>query len=454
MRSVGRSTFIVMLLLFSFPMMISLCYGFQYRFVESGLGNYFRGWSLLWFAALIGMTVYVLQDRIRPFSLPIWLGLALSSFSLALTCYFYLSKVAATPIWVSFAILPAALGIWLTRYDGISGIRLLGLAGLTVNIILIFQVPHTHGANMLEIIEAASAEFLAGNHFYRLYEDIAHTSFGYLPGLWLPYVPLVWLGLDVRILNVLAILLLVWLFERGLGLESDKRTAILGATLYPLVLSPPVSQMLVHGHIWPYWIYVMATLVLLARERYGAAAFFLGLALAARQPALWLLPPLTGWLVARLGWLNTTKYAALTLAVYLVVVLPFAIPSGIEFWQVVYLNLSGFKTMQPHINAAVWLELGSLNALLRPLQILVLLGGMIWLYRRKAEFATFAMVLGLSYLWAVYFNDYAVRYVYIPGLLILMTGFIIHLTRADHPHAQPDLSRPLPASPLGAGDHT
>lgn len=453
MQIKNRSTNAV-LLLFSFPLMISLCYGFQYRVVGSGMDNYFRGWSLLWFVALIGMTLYaLLRDQLGPVAVPVWIGLGFSSASLALTSYFFLSKAVTMPIWVSFATLPAVLTIWLARRDAALAIRLLGLAGLVLNLILIAQIPHTAGANMLEIIEAASADLLAGKYPYRVYEDIAHASFGYLPGLWLPYVPLVWLGLDVRILNVLCLLSLVWLFERGLGLEANKRAAILGATLYPLLLSPAVSQMLVHGHVWPYWIFTLTALVLLARERYWPAALLLGLALATRQPALWLVPPVAGWVVARLGMVNAVKYGALTLAVYLVVVLPFAIPSGIEFWQVVYLNLSGFETAQPHINAAVWLELWSLNTLLRPLQMMVLLGAMIWLYRRKAEFATFAMVLGLSYLWAVYFNGYSVRYVYIPGFLIVMTGFVIHLSRTDDARAERELSRSLSASPLAAGDH-
>jgi len=39
----------------------------------------------------------------------------------------------------------------------------------------------------------------------------------------------------------------------------------------------------------------------------------------------------------------------------------------------------------------------------------------------------FFMVTGIAYIWAVYFNNYAVRYVYFSGLLLLTAGMAMRL---------------------------
>jgi hypothetical protein len=68
-----------------------------------------------------------------------------------------------------------------------------------------------------------------------------------------------------------------------------------------------------------------------------------------------------------------------------------------------------------------------MDGLLKPAQATVLLAAMFWLYRHKADLPAFLLATGIAYVWAVYFNNYAVRYVYFPGLLLLTAGMAMRL---------------------------
>lgn len=418
--------------LYCIPLFISLAYGFQHLISNAGMESYYRVWSLLFLLPLAGLTYFAMKshDPINE-NIPAWFGLALCSLSLAMTAYFFLSEVASAPVWLSYAAISILLAFGLAQWNARAGIYFICAAGLILNLFLIMKVPHTSGANMLEIVEAAARDFIGGNNPYHFYPGIAGTPFGYPPGLWLPYALFIFIGLDTRLFNVIAVVLLALLFERGLRIDPEKRTFVLGATLYPFLLSPPVSKMLVHGHVWPYWLLLSIMVVLLVKERYLLGAVVFGLALASRQPALWIALPLFGYLASRLGWLATLRLSLIALAAYAALVLPFALSKGVEFWRVMYLGVADLSPDYLHFNASVWLSSIGLDGLRRPTQIAVLLAAMFWLYRRKADFPAFLLVTGIAYIWAVYFNNYAVRYVYFPGLLMLTAGMAMRLGARD-----------------------
>lgn len=420
------------LALYCITFIISLSYGFQHLFSNAGLESYFRVWSLLFLLPLAGLTYFAIKSRDTiDEAIPAWLGIALCNLSLTMTAYFFLSKVTSTPIWMSYVAISMLLSFGLSRWNARAGIYFISAAGIILNLILIIKVPHTSGANMLEIIEAAALDFINGNNPYHVYPGISGNSFGYLPVLWLPYSFFVWLGVDTRIFNIIAIVLIAWLFERGLRIDPGKRIVILGATLYPFLLSPLVSKMLVHGHVWPYWLLLSIMAALLVKERYLAAAIVFGLALASRQPALWIVPPLFGYLASRLGWPATLRLVLIAIATYAALVLPFSYSQGAEFFRVVYLGVAGFNPDLLHINASVWLSSIGLGDMLKPAQVVFLMAAMFWLYRRKADIPAFLLVTGIAYIWAVYFNNYAVRYVYIPGVLLLTAGMAMRLGAHD-----------------------
>lgn len=63
--------------------------------------------------------------------------------------------------------------------------------------------------------------------------------------------------------------------------------------------------------------------------------------------------------------------------------------------------------------------------------IAALLATMFWLYRHKADLPAFLLVTGIIYIWAMYFNNYAVRHVYFSGLLLLTAGMAMRLGTRD-----------------------
>jgi len=418
--------------LFFMVLIMSLSYGFQYRFEGVALENYFRGWTVAWFLLLVGLSFHVLRGgHVGWGSPPSWLGVLLTAIALAMTCFFFLSKAAPAAVWMACALLPAALSLAISRRHPTSAIVILVATGFAVNLYLIAMVPHTAGANMLEIIEAAAADFLTGNNPYHDYPGISHLPFGYPPGLWLPYVPFVWLGLDTRILNVLLLAFIIWLFWRKMDLQPSERTPMLGVILFPILLSPFVTQMMVHGHVWPYWALLMIMVIMLLKERYLAAAIIFGLMLATRQPALWLVFPLAGYLASKLGLVKTIQHALISLAVFSAMLAPFALTAEKSLIQIMYFGISDYVTIQPHLSSEGWLKLLDQRELMRPLQVLVLVASMVWLYFKRVSFPTFLMLAGLVYAWAVFFNIYAVRYVYLPAFFLLASGLTLKLASLE-----------------------
>ena len=135
----------------------------------------------------------------------------------------------------------------------------------------------------------------------------------------------------------------------------------------------------------------------------------------------------------------TLRLALIAIATYAALVLPFSYSKGAEFFRVSYLGVAGFNPDLLHINAAVWLSSIGMGNLLKPVQAVALLAAMFWLYRRKADIPAFFLVTGITYVWAVYFNNYAVRYVYFPGLLLIIAGLAMRLGALGYPRLATDV---------------
>lgn len=163
---------------------------------------------------------------------------------------------------------------------------------------------------MLEIIEAAAGEFEAGNNPYRRYESIAPVPFSYLPALWLPYALPHALGWDVRVVSLICFALIVLIFERGLKLGT-RGPALLSVTFYPILFSPQIAQIIIHGHIWLYWVAVLAAAMLL---------------------------PLAVYMWRQHSFGRMLGYAAVSLAVYAAIVAPFSVWTGPGFRAQMYLS--------------------------------------------------------------------------------------------------------------------
>jgi hypothetical protein len=423
--------------LFGLILILSLAYGFQYLFQGAKLLPYYRFWTAPFCLILVWLSWYGARGwRALPsLSRPPMLGFALMSISFILTAFF-LSDATRPISW--FLVAGGSVGLsacchfrWGTRG---STIAFLGCA-LLFYIVLIARIPMVSGAaNMLETIDLASRTVLSGETPYRPFETSGgDVTLPYLPGLWLPYTPLIKLGLDMRIFNLVALLLIVLLFENSLPRATRAQT--LSLTLYPFVLSSPLALMVVNGHVWPYWLFLLATALFLIRGRLLPAAIFFGLCLASRQPALFLAGPLAVYAYRQLGLKATLTCVAVAVLVYLCLVLPFAIWTGKLFWIYSYLSLSGSGggSTQPHVSARNFLELLGLGgSTLKYWQVLIVIGSMGAIaFRPKLDPVWFVFVAGITYCWLVFFNAYAVRYVYFPGFFLIAIALSIHFATRD-----------------------
>lgn len=420
-------------------LIMALGYGLQYHFAGTRLVPYFAVLTVPFLAAValtsrgfLTAAPATVSGRLMA-ALP-WAGYSMMSVALLLTAYFYDQRLPTIPL-LPIALAVVALGALVQRKWGARGSTLFYLAAVSaLYVVFVAQIYHKPGANMLEIIEAAAGEFEAGNNPYRLYESIAPVPFSYLPALWLPYALPHALGWDVRVVSLICFALIVLIFERGLKLGT-RGPALLSVTFYPILFSPQIAQMIIHGHIWLYWVAVLAAAMLLYRGKLVAAAVLVGLALAARQSYLFVLLPLAVYMWRQHSFGRMLGYAAVSLAVYAVIVAPFSVWTGPGFWAQMYLSYSSATNALPaleQLNASTYLFAVGAERLLLPIQVALIVAWSWVAWKGAARGAGwFAGVAGLVYIWAVLFNPYVVRYLYLPGMLLLAMSLAIQLAQAD-----------------------
>jgi hypothetical protein len=420
-------------------LIMALGYGLQYHFAGARLVPYFAVLTapFLMAVALVSSGFLRAQPaRVseRLMATLAWAGYFMMSVALLLTAYFYDHRLPTIPL-LPIALVVVALGALVQSKWGSRGTTLLYLAAVSVLYgVFVAQIYHMPGANMLEIIEAASAQLEAGHNPYRLYATIAPVPFSYLPALWLPYVLPHALGWDVRVVSLVCFALIVLIFERGLKLGA-RGPALLSVTFYPILFSPQIAQMIIYGHIWPYWVAVLAAAMLLYRGKLVSAAVLIGLALAARQSYLFVLLPLAVYMWRQLGFGRMLRYAAVSLTVYAVIVVPFSVWAGTGFWAQLYLSYSSATNALPaleQLNASIYLFAMGAERLLLPIQVTLIVAWSWVAWKGAARGAGwFVGVAGLVYIWAVLFNPYVVRYLYLPGMLLLAMSLATQMAQAD-----------------------
>ena len=189
---------------------------------------------------------------------------------------------------------------------------------------------HGDRSDMLPVIVAAGQSWLAGQNPYQWFTVGTHPlPMVYLPSMWLPYVPLVALRLDVRLLTPLA--QLAFLLVSYLGVRRRLST---GWWAYLLWIALNPYLFIRHDvHVYLLWAVVGAALLCLLRGRWLLAALCWGLLLAFRQ-TLWVLFPFyLIWLLWKRGWRLALRDGALAVGVALLLIGPFLLadPAGFRF---------------------------------------------------------------------------------------------------------------------------
>ncbi|MFO1430415.1 MAG: hypothetical protein U1F76_09790 [Candidatus Competibacteraceae bacterium] len=425
-------------------MIISLTYGFGYRFSTNGL--YYLITTVLFFITLLGITgTFLLSLGNRQEwseKLSDFIGFLMVSLSLLLSTFFYSKTFYPLP-WIYIALPVFLAGFFLQLKWGLRVSTLfLFFTGFAFFIFLVKVVPSTvEAANMLPIIEAAAHKFLAGENPYQYYRGVSSFPFDYFPGLWLPYTLFVYLAIDLRILNLICFLSMALIFEKIS--KSNSASGVLSFTIYPLLLSSPVAQMVIHGHIWPYWVLLLLTALFLYQKNFFVASIFFGLTLATRQPALFLVGPFLIYIYKRLGRTALIKYGILAIIVYAAMLLPFSFTA--QSYDLIHWYLLRYSDININIDfnqiAGIdYLYLWHLEGLAKYIQIIILLLciGMVYNLARSNKYKLnhVLFLTGIGYVWFIFFNSYVVRYLYFPGFLLMAFALAIWQSEATNKISQ------------------
>jgi hypothetical protein len=440
---------------------ISLCYGFQYRVNAGAAFSYYLSFSAI-FIAILGFLSYNLfgsskrADRLDVVHGSCGLALMIASFTLTL---FFHSKLLAPIPWYVPAAATAMLALYVHwKWTARASTWLFAFVGLAFVALAISKTELWQRGDMLSVIEAAGKEFLAGRQPYRPYPGVytalgsmqpfevqdveafasryqaAHAAPHYLPGIWLAYLPAVFIGIDPRVLNLVFAACLVFFFERLLPIYQD-RPIVLSLTFYPVLLSPSVIGILSSVHELHYWLILLLTMLFIDKERYWAASIFFGLSLATRQGTLFFVAPLLAYLSLQLRWKELLVYALSALGVYLLVTLPFAVWWGDNgmFWKHLYFDLellSGATELRRDIgivNVLDWAGMGASGPVIQ-LGIVLFATAYVFIHRER-DLGWTLQFLGATYIWLIVFNSYSVRYVYYGGLFLVVAGAAMALGR-------------------------
>lgn len=421
----------------SLAWLMSVAYGFQYLVMgdESTHLAYFRVATVPYAIIVVLLTWYSVRDRstaLHVLDFPAGLGLSMMTISWLLSCYFYSAQLAPLPWFVIATVVPFAATLANWKGEGRGAVSTFLVGGLALVSYLVWRLPHdVAGGDMLQIIDFAARDFLAGNNPFRPYLTVSgkEVLFGYWPGIWLPYVPVVALGLDMRVLNVVLMALLILLFWRASG-GGERGARILSVVLLPVLLSSPFLQMVLSGHLWMYWLLAATTLLLIVRGRYTLAAIVFGLCLASRPTALFLVGPIVAYVWTRASARTAITGGVLALGVFFLLNAPFYFIYKESLVRASFGVLAGIGHVLTHFSLEGLLQAVGFGSMGKPLQIAAAVAAMaVIVVKRRLRPENFVVLAGVTYIWEILFASYATRYVYFAGFLLVALGLVLAQAR-------------------------
>ena len=169
--------------------------------------------------------------------------------------------------------------------------------GTIIRLHIIFTFPIDRSfADMLPLIKNAIVTFLSGENPYRTYQMPWSLPLVYFPLLWISYIPAYLLRTDIRITGIIinAAILFVFWHESRHGVKEGGNGPVRGLLIFTLGISFFLSDFSIFftasGHSYPYWLFLTFYLYFIHHDRTALASVFLGLSVATRQPAVFLVP--------------------------------------------------------------------------------------------------------------------------------------------------------------------
>jgi hypothetical protein len=203
--------------------------------------------------------------------------------------------------------------------------------GFYVFSILSFPI-HTGRSDMLPIIQAAGSRFLAGANPYGTYFEPQSIPLTYLPGMWMAYLPAIFLNFDLRIIHAAAIagsILIIYL-----GSEPEKRK--ITAALCALFLLTPYLLYRHEIYIGIFWFTLALVYFFEQRNKPVLSCFMMGIAAAVSQFGWVLIPLLLLSIYKRFGRAIAIRGFLGWAAAFSLLVLPFVLRSPEAFYAGVF----------------------------------------------------------------------------------------------------------------------
>ncbi len=209
--------------------------------------------------------------------------------------------------------------------------------GIIIRIIVIQSVPFgVQLADMLPLIQKAGQALLLGQNPYQVYYFPYAMPLTFWPGLWLPFVPLILLRIDLRWAGlfawlIISIIMIIYSLRSAKRNSSSKQ--LLGSAIFILLLQTSINlvSFLGIGHTFYLWLWLLLLGICLLEEKFSWSAFFLGLVLASRQTAIiFFIPVLVFW-YHKMGLKAVSRFGLISMATLAVLILPFLATSPRHF---------------------------------------------------------------------------------------------------------------------------
>jgi hypothetical protein len=323
--------------------------------------------------------------------------------------------------------------------------------GVAISLLVICKLPlNPQLSDTLPWIQAGIENLLRGENPYQAYDLGPGTNphpLNYLPMMWLPYVPFVAAGVDLRLLGILALLWIIVIIRRSTR-DSD-------VTWVPVMITVVLSPFFAPRaglYEYAYWLFLVLSYREMYREQWYRASILWGLSLAAQKIVLFLMPFYAILLWKKRGPWGAAKHIGLVALVAITILAPFALwsPSGFVY--------GSFSFHQQQINlpvslhkALALLEGFSLVPILRSLDLshclqavqvafLVLLSYLA--VSRVRSVVDSLRFMALSYTIFLMLNPICWTYLYSPVILTAIFA-LIGWTRHSQSHPDPQHAHQL-----------
>ena len=211
------------------------------------------------------------------------------------------------------------------------------LFGILIRILVIQSVPiDPKLADMLPLIQKACIAFLQGQNPYQVYYFPYAMPLTFWPGLWLPFLPAVLFGFDLRWIGLIfwgIISIIFILFTIKISKRNSTNFILLLSSFNILLLQISINLVSFHGigHTFTLWLWLVLLGIGIIDKKNVLTAIALGLVISSRQTAIIYIPILMIFWYRNLGWKTALKLVVISFAVFSIITIPFIIQSPYNF---------------------------------------------------------------------------------------------------------------------------